>query len=123
MSVEGRIVRSFDPDTGVMEAESSGSRTRTDCTFTHGAMSVTINGVAQWEKTRRRVDGFPDGLQTSHYYGSSNAVRSDGNERSCEFDFTVVRDPETQTRTVDGTFCGGRIRHGMGWHPRHHDHG
>jgi len=117
MIVEGTILRTFDPATGVMEAESFGSRTRTDCTFFHGETSVTVNGIAQWEKFRRRVDGLPDGLQTSHYFGSSSAVRSDGRERSCEFDFTVIRDPETHTRTIDGTICGHRMRHGVTWHP------
>jgi hypothetical protein len=117
LAVEGTLLRTFDPATGVMEAESAGSRTRTDCTFSHGPMSITVNGIAEWEKFRRRVNGLPDGLQTSHYYGSSTAVRSDGTERSCEFDFTVIRDPETHTRTVDGTMCGGRIRHGVSWSP------
>ena len=91
LAVEGTLVRTFDPATGVMEAQASGSRTRTDCVFSHGPMTITVNGVAQWDKFRRRVDGLPDGLQTSHYFGSSTAVRSDGTERSCEFDFTVLR--------------------------------
>jgi hypothetical protein len=117
MTVEGRIVRTFDPATGVMEAEATGSRTRTDCVFDRGDRSVTVNATAAWEQFRRRVDGDPDGPQTSHYSGSWSAVRSDGEERSWEFDYTVVRDPESQTRTIDGTTCGGPLHRRMGWHP------
>ena len=60
---------------------------------------------------------MPDGLQTSHYFGSWTAVRSDGEERTCSFDYTVVRDPEAQTRTVEGTMCRGGMRRTMSWNP------
>jgi len=112
---EGRIVRTWDPATGVMEAEISGSRSRTDCVFPRGDMTITVNGVSEWEKFRRRLNGIPDGLQTSHYSGSWNAVRSDGEERSCTFDFTVVRDPETHTLTLDGTLCSRGMRRVLNW--------
>ena len=115
LTVEGSIVRLSDPDTGVMEATISGSRTRTDCVFARDEMTITVNGGSMWDKFRRRVDGVPDGLQTSHYSGSWFAVSSTGEERTCTFDYTVVRDPETQTRTVEGTMCANRMSRRMSW--------
>jgi len=115
LTVEGSIVRSFDSDTGVMEAQISGSRTRTDCAFVHGDSTITVNGGSMWEKFRRRIDGIPDGLQISSYSGSWVAVSSSGQERSCAFDYTVVRDPATHTRTVEGTMCQNRLHRRMGW--------
>ena len=118
MTVEGRIVREFDRATRVMEIEASGSRTRTDCAFPQGEMVVTANSLDAFEESRRRVEGQPDGPQTSHYYGSIDIERSDGEEHFCEYDYTIVRDPETHTRTIDGTICGGRARKGVPWQPR-----
>lgn len=115
LAVEGTIQRSFDPATGVMEARSSGSRTRTDCTFPRRQMTITVNSSSQWETFRRRVNGVPEGLQTSHYFGSVHAVRSDGEERSCEFDIAIVRDPENHTRTLDGIICGTTVHRSVSW--------
>lgn len=117
LMVEGSIVRTSDPATGVVEAEISGNRTRMDCVFTRGDFTINVNSSSAWEIFRRRVNGMPDGLQTSHYSGSWTAVRSDGEERACTFDYTVVRDPDTQTRTVDGTICAGGLHRVMGWNP------
>ena len=78
LTVEGSIVRMWDSETGVMEASISGSRTRTDCVFARGDRTITVNGGSMWDKFRRRVDGVPDGLQTSHYSGSWVAVSSAG---------------------------------------------
>ncbi len=117
LSVEGSIVRTADFSTGVMEAEMSGSRTATDCAFRIGERTITINGSSMWEKFRRRVDGKPDGPQTSHYSGSWVAVASTGEERSCSFDYSVVRDPETLTLTVEGTLCRNPLRRWLSWNP------
>jgi len=117
LTVSASISRTWDPDTGVMEAVISGSRTRTDCAFTRGDTVITVNGGSMWEKFRRRVNGLPDGLQVSSYSGSWVAVSSTGEERSCAFDYTVVRDPDTQTRTVEGTMCSNRLNHRMSWNP------
>jgi len=113
--LEGTIRRTYDFDTHVMEAESSGLRSRTDCVFPRGDMTITVNDTANWETDRRRVDGRPDGPQTSHYYGSTSAVRSDGEERSCEYDVTIVRDPDTHTRTLDGMICGTEVHRSVTW--------
>ena len=101
LTVEGSIVRTADFGTGVMEAEISGSRTRTDCAFTPGDKTITVNGGSMWERFRRRVNGMPDGLQTSSYSGSWVAVSSTGEERSCSFDYTVVRDPDVVTSWME----------------------
>ena len=115
IQLEGSIHRTKDFATGVMEAEAEGSRTRTDCAFQRREFTIVVNSSAEWDKFRRRIDGVPDGLQTSHYAGSSLAVRSDGEERSCEFEVTVVRDPETHTRTLDGMICGTEVHRSVTW--------
>lgn len=115
IQLEGSIHRTKDFSTGVMEAEAEGSRTRTECTFQRREFSIVVNSSAQWDKFRRRVDGVPDGLQTSHYEGSSLAVRSDGEERSCAFEIDIVRDPETHTRTLDGMICGTEVHRSVSW--------
>ena len=117
MTIEGSIVRQFDRATREMEIESSGSRTRTDCAFPQGELVVTANSLDAFEEFRRRLQGQPDGPQTSHYYGSIDIERSDGEEHFCEYDYTIIRDPETQSRTIDGTICGGRARKGVPWQP------
>jgi len=113
--LEGTIRRTYNFDTHVMEAESSGVRTRTDCVFPRGDMTITVNDSAHWETDRRRVDGLPDGPQTSHYYGSTSAVRSDGEERSCEYDITIVRNPDAHSRTLDGMICGTEVHRSVTW--------
>lgn len=105
LAIEGSMLVTFDSETGVMEAESTGTRTRTDCTFPKQDFTVTVNGTSQWEIFRRRVNGQPDGPQTAHYFGSWHAISSEGQERSCEFDYLAVRDPETHTLTIEGFIC------------------
>ena len=118
IEVSGTIHRSYDPDTTVMEADISGSRTRTDCTFGFGPMTLTVNGSSQWEVHRRRVGGEPDGPQTGRFSGSLTLTRSDGTERTCDFDYTILRDPATDTREINGTMCGSHIGHKVPWNHR-----
>ena len=117
LSVEASIVRTADFDTGVMEAELTGRRSATDCAFTPGDRTITINGSSMWDKFRRRVDGMPAGLQTANYSGSWVAVSSTGEERSCTFEYSVVRDPDAMTLTIDGTICFKPIRRWLSWNP------
>ena len=91
-----------------MEAEGRGTLTRNRCAFRREELTITVDSRARWDAQFRRLSGRPDGPQTVHYVGSATAVRSDGRRRSCDFDYTVVRDPETGTRKVDGTICGQR---------------
>jgi hypothetical protein len=113
--LEGTIRRTFEFDTVTMEAECSGLRSRTDCTFPRGDMTVTVNGQASWEIFRRKVEHLPDGPQTGHFYGSVSALRSDGEERACEYDVSIVRDPDTHTRTLDGVICGTEVHRSVTW--------
>jgi hypothetical protein len=115
--VEGNIVRSYWPEAAVLEAEATGSRTRTDCVFPRGELTVTVNSNSNWDIFRRRVERRPDGPQASDYFGSFSFVRSDGQERSCEFEIHVVRDPETGTRTVEGTTCDTAFSRTVPWSP------
>ena len=115
--VEGSMVRTVPPETRTMELVASGGSAATDCAFLRNDLTVTINGSSEWDAFRRRVDGVPDGLQTSHHAGSWSVVRSDGEERSCSYSITVVRDPETHTRTVDGTMCDTSFHRVVTWTP------
>ena len=115
MSVMGSFTRTADHETGVVELLASGGRTASDCAFPHEENIVTVNGSSEWDLFRRRVNGQPDGLQTSNYAGMWTASSSTGAERNCSFAFSAVRDPAANTITVEGTFCGNRIRRVLGW--------
>ncbi len=115
VSVQGSIHRTWNAETRVMEAEASGSRTRTECMFANDEFTFTVNGSSSWDASRRRVEGVPDGPQTTHYFGSWHVARSDGEERSCDFDITIVRDPSTHTRTIDGVICGTTVHRSVTW--------
>ena len=118
IEVSGTIIRTYDLDTTIMEADIMGSRVRSDCTFGSGPMTLTVNGASQWEIHRRRVGGEPDGLQTGRFSGMITITRSDGTERSCDFDYTIVRDPDAGTREINGTMCGAHIGHRVPWNGR-----
>ncbi len=115
--VEGSMTRTIDTEARTMELEGSGGSAATDCAFVRQDLTVTVNGSSEWDVFRRRVDGAPDGLQTSHHAGSWNVVRSDGEERSCSYSITVIRDPEAGTRTVEGTMCDTSFSRVVGWNP------
>jgi hypothetical protein len=114
-SMEGTLHRSFNFETGEMEAQSLGTRTRTDCTYTGEEFTFTVNSEDNWELFRRRVNGRPDGPQTSSYWGSVTVMRSDGAERSCDYEIDIVRDPETHTRTLDGLICNTEVHRSVTW--------
>jgi hypothetical protein len=115
VSIEGTIQRSLNFETGEMEAQSSGTRTRTDCTYTGEEFTFTVNSEDNWELFRRRVNGRPDGPQTSSYWGSVTVVRSDAAQRSCDYEIDIVRDPDTHTRTLDGLICNTEIHRSVTW--------
>lgn len=120
MTIQGSLTRTRENSGGssVVEVEASGNQSAADCTFVREELTVTLNGASQWQHFRRWVDGVFDGPQTSSYSGSWHALASNGQERSCEFDFTVVRDPGAHTRTIEGTLCGFRMRRHVDWSPR-----
>ena len=117
MSAAGSIDRTWDPATRTLEAAITGDRSRTDCGFMIEGNVITVNGSSMSEHDRRWVGGMPDGLQTSHYMGSWHAVSTTGEERQCSFEYTVVRDPATMTRTVDGNTCSRRVHRSTSWNP------
>ena len=117
VSIDGSMHRTFDPATLTGEATFSGTKALTDCAFMKEAHVITVNGTAQWDAFRRRVDRRPDGLQTTSYSGSIAAVRDDGEERSCEFSVEAVVDPAAHTRTVSGTICGNEFSRTVTWNP------
>jgi hypothetical protein len=116
--IEATLDASRDAATGVMEATFTGTRTLTDCAFVRGEHTITINGSATFEAFRRRVNGVPDGLQTTSYSGSFHAVRDDGAERFCDFNVEIVRDPAAGTRTINGTLCQNAVGQSVVWNPR-----
>jgi hypothetical protein len=115
VAIQGSAHRTFDPATHEMEAEFEGSRSATDCMFAREDLTITVNGSTNWDAFRRRVEGYPDGPQTTHYSGSWAVERSDGEEWSCEFEIAIVRDPSTHTRTLDGVICGTEVHRSVTW--------
>jgi hypothetical protein len=117
LAVMGSLTRTWYASSLTLEVEAGGSQSADECAFVREDLVVTVNGGAEWTHFRRRVDGAPDGLQTSSYAGSWTASASNGEERTCSFEFTIVRDPGARTRTIEGTLCGFRVRRGVHWDP------
>jgi len=115
--VDGRIHRTFDTAAREMEATLAGTRTRTDCSFVRDDLTITVNGSAEFDAYRHRIDGIPDGLQTTGYSGSFTAVRSDGEQKSCEISIEVVRDPAAHSRSIDAWICGDHYTRTTTWTP------
>jgi hypothetical protein len=115
LAVQGSAHRTFDPATHEMEAQLEGSRSATDCMFAREDLTITVNGSTDWDAFRRRVEGHPDGPQTTHYSGTWAVERSDGEEWACEFEIAIVRDPSTHTRTLDGVICGTEVHRSVIW--------
>ena len=115
--VDGAIHRTYDIAAREMEATLAGSRARTDCAFVRDDLTITVNGTAQFDAYRHRIDRRPDGPQTTSYSGSFTAVRSDGEERSCEFSIEVVRDPTAHSRSIDAWICGDHFTRTTSWTP------
>lgn len=121
VAVAGDMHRTMDTDLATMEASLNGEKTLTDCAIMKDEFVVTVNGSATWEAFRRRVDGSPDGLQTTSYTGFIHAVRDDGQERSCDVSIESVRDPDTRTRTVTASICGREFTITQSWEPAQGD--
>jgi hypothetical protein len=118
MMVEATLQATRDTDTGVMEASFTGTRTLTACAFNNGEHTITVDGQATFDAFRRRVNGVPDGPQTSHYFGDFTAMRDDGETFSCSFDIEIVRDPTAGTRSINGTMCDNPFGRSVVWQPR-----
>jgi len=117
VNIAGALQRTFDTITGEMEASFTGSRTRTDCAFVDGEYTITVNSSSQWDAFRRRIWGLADGPQTTSYFGSLHILRSDGEERSCDFSIEVVRNPDTHTLSLTASICGNHYSRTITWTP------
>jgi hypothetical protein len=115
--VTGTLERSRN-DAGVVEWDVSGSGEWADCARRRREITRTIDGQFEFESHRKRQNGEPVGLQTSHKSGSFTWTRSDGKSGSCEFDITSTRNPDEGTRTVTGTICGREIDRTVEWRKR-----
>ena len=98
-----------------VEIVAFGGRTATDCAFAREDQTITVNGTSEWDKFRRRVSGKPDGLQTASYAGTWTAESTTGETRVCNFNLSVVRDPDAGTVTIEGTLCDEQIRRVASW--------
>lgn len=113
--VTGTLNGEFDRDTRTLELEGSGSREAIGCVLERRGMTLTLDGASSWSWNRRLVEGMLDGLQTRSASGSWTVTDGEGTTRSCEFEYSLVYDPETRELTVSGTMCGGPLRAGLGW--------
>ncbi len=115
IELTGTVTRTFDPETRVMEADFEGTRLWQQCQHLRNEHTYTINGTGDFEAFRRRVEGQLDGPQTSSATGSFTITRDDGEGKQCDFDVSVVLDPEAMTRTITGTVCGREIDRTVTW--------
>ncbi len=125
--VEGTRVREWDWEarTGFMEL--SLTRTHEACarplrdddeaattiTLT-GAPDIAVEAYHEWAMGERR------GVQTLSMEGAVDWVTDDGRSGTCTIDIEAGFDPDSWTRTVQGTFCGREIDRTTTWSQEHH---
>ena len=105
----GTAVHTIDREIGLKELSFEGTKSITACSRLHGDVEITIDGSAEFDGSRRKIDGQWDGIQESNQKGAFSYVTSDGREGECSFDLHSAFDPSTRIVTVTGEFCGREV--------------
>ncbi len=113
--VAGTMVRERDDATGTLTVHTEATHTMTACAREGVRGVVTVDGEMAVTADRKRVDGRPSGPQTTTHVGSLTWSRASGQARTCDIDLVSVRDPDTGTRTLEGTVCGREVSRTVTW--------
>ena len=107
VALAGRVVGSGDRATHSLNAETTGTRTDTDCAFQtkHGEITINGNPNIAFDGKVNIVNGALSGPQTATHKGTFSWARR-GGSGTCDVDLTSTYDPDARTATVAGTFCG-----------------
>lgn len=100
---------------GVIVYHVSGSGSQVACERQRRDFTWVADGPFALDAERRRMNGMPVGLQTTHVEGEFTWERSDGEAGACTFDLTSVRNPDAMKRKISGTICGREIERTVAW--------
>lgn len=117
VTTEGTMIRTWESENRHLTMDVDALRTHSDCAFPIGDLAITLNGNPNVVITAHREHemGGPVGLQTLSHIGSIAWEKSDGTSDVCDIDFQATLDPETHTRTVEGSACGWTFRRTWTW--------
>ncbi len=109
--VEGTHTREWDPAVGTGSSDLSLVKTHQACARPLGSTTITLDGDPNvtldahhaWQRRMR------SGLQSLSLAGQLHWATADGREGTCIIDIQAAFDPETATRTVEGTFCNREV--------------
>ena len=97
------------------DVESSGTKNRTDCTYTLDGVEITLDGDADWMHERHYLNYAVTGTWITTYVGSYDWTKSTGESGSCTYDLTRTVDTGANMRTLIGTSCGNDINRSDTW--------
>jgi len=117
VTLAGERVREWDRETRNGTMDMTMTKTHNACVRTPREHAVTLDGDPNVEVAvhRAREGGDWSGEQTMSMDGAFTWSTDDGRSGTCVVDIDAVYDPETQTRTVTGTFCDRTIERTTTW--------
>ena len=115
VTLAGSGTRTWDRDAKTYDVESSGTKTRDDCAFPRGDVTITLNGTGEWTHERHYLERAPTGTWITTIVGDFDWAKSTGTSGNCSYDLTVTIDTAENTRTLTGTYCGRDIDRTRTW--------
>lgn len=97
-----------DRETATTEMTVEGTRALDACAFTHGDVTLTLNGNGEFDAHWKRVNRELAEAQRNAS-GSFEVTTSDGRSKSCTYELHATYDAATNSVHVTGTFCGREI--------------
>ena len=98
------------------DVDGSGTKNRTDCTYTRGdGVQITLDGDADWTHERHYLNYAPTGTWITTYVGGYVWTKGTGESDSCTYSLTRTVDTAMNTRTLTGTSCGNDINRSDTW--------
>ena len=115
VSFAGSGTRTWDAEARTYDVASTGSRTRTDCAFVRGDVTITLNGSGSWTHERHYLKRAPTGTWNTHWAGSFNWAKSTGETGNCSSDLNRTIDTAANTVSLTGTYCGREVDRSRTW--------
>lgn len=117
VAYSGTRVRDWDRTTQTGTMDMTMTRTQLACVRTIRSRQLTLDGNPNLEVTvhHNRVSGAWSGDQTMTVQGGFTWSAANGGSGDCSVDLSASYDPDTQTRTVTGTFCNRTINRTSTW--------
>jgi hypothetical protein len=118
--IAGTRERVWDREAGTGSMTMELTRSHEDCarpfeSAADSATVITLNGAVTGTAYHEWAMGERRGVQTMTLVGELAWETDDGRAGTCVIDISANFDPETNTRTVTGTFCGREIDRTSAW--------